>query len=44
MPMSNLQVGTFLRHLRVSSKDELMQRVGLYLKEINENPVPFRWK
>lgn len=35
---------SFLRHIRVSSKDELKRRIELYLKEINENPVPFRWK
>lgn len=35
---------SFLRHLRVQSKDELKQRIELYLKEINENPAPFRWK
>lgn len=33
-----------LRHLRVKSKEELKQRIELYLKEVNENPVPFRWK
>ncbi|MCQ4365952.1 IS630 family transposase [Mycobacterium gordonae] len=32
-----------LRHLRVKSKDELKQRIELYLQEVNENPVPFRW-
>jgi transposase len=33
-----------LRHLRVNSKDELKQRIEQYFQEINENPVPFRWK
>jgi transposase len=33
-----------LRHLRVKSKEELKQRIELYLHEVNENPVPFRWK
>lgn len=33
-----------LRHLRVKSKEELKQRIELYLQEVNENPVPFRWK
>lgn len=35
---------SFLRHLRVQSKEELKERIEQYLKEINENPVPFRWK
>lgn len=35
---------SFLRHIRVKSKDELKERIELYLKEVNENPVPFRWK
>lgn len=35
---------SFLRHIRVKSKAELKTRIELYLKEINENPVPFRWK
>ena len=33
-----------LRHLRVKSKEELKERIELYLQEVNENPVPFRWK
>lgn len=33
-----------LRHIRVDSKEELKQRMELYLQEINQNPVPFRWK
>lgn len=33
-----------LRHLRVKSKEELKQRIELYLTEVNENPIPFRWK
>jgi transposase len=33
-----------LRHIRVKSKAELKERIELYLKEINENPVPFRWR
>lgn len=32
-----------LRHLRVKSKDELKQRIELYLQENNQNPLPFRW-
>lgn len=35
---------SFLRHIRVKSKEELKQRIELYLQEINENPIPFRWK
>jgi transposase len=35
---------SFLRQLRVKSKEELKQRIEQYLKEINKNPVPFRWK
>lgn len=33
-----------LRHIRVSSKEELRERILKYLDEINENPVPFRWR
>ncbi len=33
-----------LRHIRVKSKDELKERIEKYLSEVNENPVPFRWK
>jgi transposase len=33
-----------LRHIRVKSKAELKERIELYLQEVNENPVPFRWK
>lgn len=35
---------SFLRQIRVKSKDELKERIELYIKEINEKPVPFRWK
>lgn len=35
---------SFLRHIRVDSKEELKQRIELYLQEVNENPVPFRWR
>ena len=35
---------SLLRHIRVKSKEELKQRIELYLQEINENPIPFRWK
>jgi len=33
-----------LRGIRVSSKDELVQRLIKYLDEINEMPVVFKWK
>uniref|UniRef100_UPI0009DC99E0 transposase n=1 Tax=Paenibacillus sp. FSL R5-0912 TaxID=1536771 RepID=UPI0009DC99E0 len=33
-----------LRHLRVKSKEELKQRIELYLEEVNNNPVPHHWK
>lgn len=35
---------TFLRGIRVNSKDELKQRILKWIKEINESPVVFRWK
>jgi len=35
---------TFLRHIRVASKDELKERILKGIAEINESPVPFRWK
>lgn len=35
---------TFLRHIRVSSKAELKERILKGIAEINEAPVPFRWK
>lgn len=33
-----------LRGIRVSSKQELVDRIYLYLDEVNANPVPHRWK
>jgi hypothetical protein len=33
-----------LRGIRVSSKAELKTRIELYLKEVNEEPVVFKWK
>lgn len=33
-----------LRGLRVSCKEELRARIELYLKEVNEEPVVFKWK
>ena len=34
---------TFLRHIRVTSKDDLKQRILKGIAEINESPVVFRW-
>jgi transposase len=33
----------FLRSLRVSSRDELRQRIEAYLAEVNASPVVFKW-
>lgn len=35
---------TFLRGIRVSSKQELKDRMRQYLDEINDQPVIFRWR
>src|SRR5580704_5685513 len=35
---------TLLRGIRVSSKQELRARIELYLQEVNEEPVVFKWK
>ncbi len=35
---------SMLRHIRVESKEDLRQRILLYLEEVNRNPVPFRWR
>ena len=35
---------TFLRHIRVTSKDDLKQRILKGIAEINASPVVFRWK
>jgi len=35
---------TFLRAIRVQSKDELRNRIMKYLDEVNMQPVVFRWK
>ena len=35
---------TLLRGIRVASAEELKARIELYLKEVNESPVIFRWK
>lgn len=34
---------TFLRHIRVASKDELKTRILQGIAEINDSPVVFRW-
>ncbi len=34
----------FLRHIRVNTKEELIQRIYKGIKEINREPVVFRWK
>ncbi|MDQ3621353.1 MAG: transposase, partial [Verrucomicrobiota bacterium] len=35
---------TFLRHIRVSSKEELKERILLGIAEINAAPIVHRWK
>jgi len=35
---------TFLKHIRVASKEELRQRILLGIQEINDAPVVHRWK
>ena len=35
---------TLLRGIRVKSKDELKTRIEMYLREVSEEPVVFRWK
>lgn len=35
---------SMLRGIRVKSKQELRDRINLYLDEVNETPVIFRWK
>ncbi|MBU2644449.1 IS630 family transposase [bacterium] len=35
---------TFLRHIRVETKEELKRRILLGIKEFNEAPVVFKWK
>jgi len=35
---------SFLRHIRVNSKKELIDRIYLGIEEINQEPVIFRWK
>lgn len=35
---------TFLREIRVKSKDELKDRIVKYIDEVNDDPVVFKWK
>jgi transposase len=35
---------TLLRGIRVKSKEELRTRIEMYMREVNEEPVVFRWK
>ena len=35
---------TFLRHIRVSSWEELKERIFIGVREINEKPVAHRWR
>ena len=35
---------SFLRHIRVDSKEELIKRIYKGIDEINKEPVVFRWK
>lgn len=35
---------SFLRHIRVSSKEELKERILMGINEINSNPVIYKWK
>lgn len=35
---------TLLRGIHVKSKEELKTRIELYLREVSEEPVVFRWK
>lgn len=35
---------SFLRHIRVETKDELVNRIYQGIKEINKSPVVFKWR
>jgi transposase len=35
---------TFLKHIRVNSKEELKERILQGIREINESPVVHRWR
>ena len=41
---SSKMARTFLRHIRVSSKDKLKERILKGINELNSSPVVFRWK
>jgi transposase len=35
---------TMLRGIRVASKEEMSRRIELYIREVNQTPVIFKWK
>jgi hypothetical protein len=35
---------TILRGIRVASKEELADRIRLFLREVNQMPVQYKWK
>ncbi len=35
---------SFLRHIRVQSKEELIERIHRWIEQMNEEPVVFRWR
>jgi hypothetical protein len=35
---------SMLRGIRVSSKEELMERISQYIEAMNETPTIFKWK
>ncbi len=35
---------SFLRHIRVQSKEELVKRIYRGIEQINQEPVIFRWR
>ena len=41
---SSKMARTLLRGIRVASQEELRSRIEQYLREVNEAPIPFRWK
>ena len=42
--LSGKMARTFLRHIRVASKEELRERIMRGIAEINATPVIYRWK
>ena len=34
---------TLLRGIRVSSKEELIERIYRYIDQVNQEPIVFRW-